>query len=73
MKEPKSTVRRKASRMNQAELSSVQNDATLGRDIQTQIGDQLRAMYEEVVDQGVPDRFTQLLKRLDEQGGEDRS
>ena len=39
----------------------------LGRDIQTKIGQQLRAMYDDVVGQGVPDRFTELLRRLDEQ------
>lgn len=48
------------------------HDATLGRDIQSKIGDQLRAMYDDVVSQGVPDRFADLLKRLDEQDGGDR-
>jgi hypothetical protein len=55
------------------ELAPVNNDATLGREIQTKIGEQLRAMYDEVVEQGVPDRFADLLKRLDERGGGDRS
>ena len=41
------------------------NEATLGREIQTKIGEQLRAMYDEVVGQGVPDRFVELLRRLD--------
>ncbi len=27
---------------------------------------QLRLMYGEVVDQGVPDRFVEMLKRLDD-------
>jgi Anti-sigma factor NepR len=40
-------------------------DAKLGRDIQAKIGQQLRALYDEVVNQGVPDRFTDLLNRLD--------
>jgi hypothetical protein len=59
--------------MKKPELSTVQNDATLGRDIQGKIGEQLRAMYDDVVGQGVPDRFADLLKRLDERDGEDRS
>ena len=42
-------------------------ETVLGRDIQTKIGQQLRAMYDDVVGQGVPDRFTELLRRLDEQ------
>jgi hypothetical protein len=59
--------------MNAAELSPVKNDATLSRDIQSKIGEQLRAQYDEVVNQGIPDRFADLLKRLDERDGEDRS
>jgi hypothetical protein len=51
----------------------VKNDATLSRDIQSKIGEQLRAQYDEVVNQGIPDRFADLLKRLDERDGEDRS
>ena len=38
---------------------------SLGRDIQTQIGDQLRAAYEDIVEQGIPDRFAHLLSELD--------
>jgi hypothetical protein len=37
----------------------------LGRDIQAKIGQQLRAMYDDVLNQGVPDRFSELLNRLD--------
>ncbi len=39
--------------------------ARLGRDVQSKIGQQLRAMYDDVVSQGVPDRFVELLSRLD--------
>ena len=39
--------------------------AKLGRDIQARIGEQLRAMYGDVVDQGVPDRFVELLNQMD--------
>ncbi|MFT0862596.1 NepR family anti-sigma factor [Ancylobacter sp. G4_0304] len=38
----------------------------LGSDIQAKIGQHLRAMYDDVVRQGVPDRFLDLLSRLDE-------
>jgi hypothetical protein len=37
----------------------------LGRDIQNKIGLQLRAMYDDVVKEGVPDRFSELLRKLD--------
>ena len=40
--------------------------ARLSADIQRKIGSQLRTMYDDVVKQGVPDRFTQLLSQLDE-------
>jgi Anti-sigma factor NepR len=38
----------------------------LGPDIKAKIGMQLRSTYGEIVDQGVPERFVQLLKRLDD-------
>jgi hypothetical protein len=37
----------------------------LGRDIQNKIGLQLRAMYDDVVKEGVPDRFSEMLRKLD--------
>jgi hypothetical protein len=38
----------------------------LGPDIKVKIGQQLRAMYSDVVNQGVPDRFSEILHRLDQ-------
>lgn len=43
----------------------------LDRQIQAKIGQQLRAMYDDVVEQGVPDRFADLLKKLDSAGKRD--
>ena len=43
----------------------------LGRDVQNKIGQQLRTMYDNVVNEGVPDRFTEMLRQLDEKGAED--
>jgi Anti-sigma factor NepR len=40
----------------------------LGREIQNKIGQQLRAMYDDVVNQGVPERFIDLLNRLEKRG-----
>lgn len=45
----------------------------LGRDVQSKIGQQLRAMYDNVVNEGVPDRFTEMLRRLDEQKNPDEN
>lgn len=41
------------------------NLSALGSDIQSKIGQHLRAMYDDVVRQGVPDRFMDLLAQLD--------
>ena len=40
-------------------------DATLGREIQAKIGLQLRTLYNDIVSEGVPDRFADLLNKLD--------
>jgi|GEM_PF-220252 hypothetical protein len=45
--------------------------AKLGRDVQARLGQQLRAMYDEVVNQGVPDRFSDLINRLESSGKKD--
>ena len=37
----------------------------LDRAIQSRIGDQLRAMYDELMQQPVPDRFRDLLEQLE--------
>jgi hypothetical protein len=37
----------------------------LSQDVQRRIGLQLRAMYADVVNEGIPDRFADLLSRLD--------
>jgi hypothetical protein len=47
-------------------------DAALGREIQAKIGQQLRAMYDNVVDEGVPDRFADLLRQMDKPGNGDK-
>jgi hypothetical protein len=53
----------------QLRSSSVRTGPALNRDIQTKIGQQLRAIYDDVVDQGVPDRFVELLRNLDRETG----
>lgn len=47
--------------------------AKLGREVQARLGQQLRAIYDDVVNQGVPDRFADLLKQLDNKDNKDRS
>ena len=42
-------------------------EARLGREVQARIGQQLRAMYNDVVNQGVPQHITDLVHRLSDQ------
>lgn len=42
-------------------------EVRLGREVQARIGQQLRALYDEVVKEGVPDHINDLVRRLSEQ------
>jgi hypothetical protein len=42
-------------------------EARLGREVQARIGPQLRSMYNDVVNQGVPQHLTDLVRRLSDQ------
>jgi hypothetical protein len=44
-------------------------DPKLDSGSQKRIGDQLRAMYDELMQQPVPDRFKDLLDQLDKKNG----
>jgi len=56
----------------QTELTQRKSRGRLGRDVQSKIGQQLRAMYDDVVSAGVPDRFSELLRQLDERKEKDK-
>jgi hypothetical protein len=45
--------------------------AKLSREVQARLGQQLRTMYDDVVNEGVPDRFTDLINRLSPDGSKD--
>jgi hypothetical protein len=53
-----------ASKMN----TPPDGNGSLDRDVQDVIGKQLRAMYDDLVNQAVPDRLTELLQKLDDVG-----
>ena len=55
------------------ESTSPKNASGLNREIQSKIGQQLRAIYDDVVQEGVPDRFAELLKQLDRRSDEGKS
>jgi len=42
-------------------------EVRLGREVQARIGQQLRAMYDDVVSQGVPRHIADLVHRLSDQ------
>jgi CRISPR/Cas system type I-B associated protein Csh2 (Cas7 group RAMP superfamily) len=44
--------------------------AKLGHDVKAKIGQHLREMYDEIVEQGVPERFADILRVLDEPSDE---
>jgi hypothetical protein len=47
-------------------------DASLGRDVQAKIGQQLRAYYDGLIEP-TPDRFVELLRQLDKPTGSKES
>ncbi len=50
---------------SQARTATPGKPGGLNAEIQSRIGHQLRAMYDDVVRQGVPDRFADLIRKLD--------
>ena len=56
----------------QTEVNQRKPRGRLGREVQNKIGQQLRAMYDDVVNDGVPDRFVDMLRKLDEQQTDDK-
>ena len=43
------------------------SEVRLGREVQARIGQQLRALYDDVVKEGVPRNISDLVRRLSEQ------
>jgi aromatic ring-cleaving dioxygenase len=48
-------------------IGTRKTEVRLGREVQARIGQQLRAMYDQVVKEGVPPHIAELLRRLAEQ------
>jgi Anti-sigma factor NepR len=53
--------------LDQSQEPAENGKPSLGGEIRGKIGRQLRDMYDDVVAQGVPDRFVDLLNRLEKQ------
>ena len=52
---------------------ALSSEPTIDRVTQTRLGDQLRAMYDDLVSQPVPDRFKDLLERLENGGASEKA
>lgn len=52
--------------MMQNEIHSRKRRGRLGRDVQAKLGKTLQAYFDDVVKEGVPDRFASLLQQYDE-------
>jgi Anti-sigma factor NepR len=52
--------------MMQNEIQTRKRRGRLGRDVQTKLGKTLQAYFDDVVKEGVPDRFKDLLQQYDE-------
>ncbi len=63
MKIHKPSQQRQSMKPQGSEMKPV---AKLGTDVKAKIGQQLRLMYDEIVDQGVPERFAEILRGLDD-------
>jgi hypothetical protein len=50
---------------SQAKNPAPGRQGALNAEIQSRIGHQLRAMYDDIVRQGVPERFADLIRKLD--------
>ena len=50
-----------------ASINPPKPEARLGREVQAKIGQQLRSMYDDVVNQGVPQHIADLVRRLSDQ------
>jgi len=56
----------------QNELQARKSRGRLNRDVQSKLGRTLQAYFDDVVEEGVPDRFKDLLRQFDERNGKDK-
>ncbi|MGA0597316.1 NepR family anti-sigma factor [Enterovirga sp. CN4-39] len=61
---PKREAKNPGAATKQGKPESRQHNPGLDRVIQAQIGDKLRSMYGELIEQPVPDKLTAILERL---------
>jgi hypothetical protein len=58
--------------MMQNEVQTRKTRGRLSRDVQGKLGRTLQAYFDDVLKEGVPDRFKNLLQQFDERNGKDK-
>jgi hypothetical protein len=71
-KDPESSGEAQSMETRPTTMKKGKGQAALGRDIQAKIGQQLRSYYDALIEP-TPDKFSELLKELDKQGGKGSS
>ena len=66
----KTSWQRQSVKLQGSEMKPV---AKLGTDIKAKIGQQLRETYDDIVGQGVPERFVEILRGLDDPSDDEGS
>ena len=66
----KPSWQRQSMKLQGSEMKPV---AKLGTDVKAKIGQQLRDTYKEIVGQGVPERFVEILRGLDDPSDDEGS
>jgi hypothetical protein len=66
----KPSWRRQSTKLQGSDMKPV---AKLGTDVKAKIGQQLRVVYDDIVGQGVPDRFVEILRGLDDPSDDEGS
>ena len=70
MKQPTPTAgATKTSKDTEMQPSIMGSQVKLSREVQRRLGDKLQSMFDEIVNEGVPDRFAKLLEQLDNRTG----
>jgi Anti-sigma factor NepR len=59
----KSSWQRQSMKLQGSDMKPV---AKLGTEVKAKIGQQLRIIYDDIVGQGVPERFVEILRGLDD-------
>jgi len=52
-------------KLSTSQTNSIQRPGRLSRDVQSKIGETLQEVFDDIVKEGVPDRFARLLEQIE--------